>query len=36
MASKRNCPGGKIRSNGQGQGRGRGQGKGPIGRPKNK
>ena len=31
--SKRNCPGGKIRSKGKGKGKGRGKGRGPIGKP---
>jgi len=34
MATKRPCPGSKIRSHGRGRGLGVGKGKGPIGRRK--
>jgi hypothetical protein len=33
MASKKKCPGGKIKSSGKGKGLGKGKGKGPIGKP---
>lgn len=36
MATKKPCPGSKIRSGGRGRGLGKGKGRGPIGRPGNK
>jgi len=33
MATKKKCPGSKIRSKGKGKGMGKGKGKGPLGVP---